>query len=1431
MSRPIYSGFLLSLLLSIHARADNGAVALVAAADDPSWHPLPWTSYGRPPASPQDLTAQFSVELSNSRDTLLVAVVVDDESHDLAPSGAFEWDSQDGCEVFIQWPRQAPQQMVIRSAAASSAVGSASRVVDAGRLIYRLRLPAPQTLPQEAVIGFDLAVVDADADGSFTWQTWGRGEQKMTHPGRLGDLILTNRPTAYLSGKIEAPAGDPGGLCVRVSPSHPAKEWEITARSDDAGRFSLQLPAGDYDLQLGDSTTVQQVLPGTTQVEIPAGRSAVTGDKIPIRWREQPMGEGQVNGAWRTYRLPDGLPGPRIHELEAINDEIWVAADQGLARFDGAVIRTMEMDEPTAFQVIYPDQTGRIWLGSGWLSDGGRGVFVLSGDTLTHFGRSHGLPDLRVTDVIEDQQGNVWLATFGGGVVRYDGQRFRTYTVEDGLGDNIALALAVDAEGVVWVATGYGRSGGRIGGLSRFEAGQFTTLTTDDGLESNWVTDLSVGTDESIWFSTLGGGIARYRNGEIHSLALPDESRRVWALSAVEDDRLLAATSTGIASVHVVEFDALPIDGFNHEVFDVVTDAAGRIWVATARGQLLCYDGTHVRTMVPAGETAAITTILQDVQGSVWAIGHGASVVTPEGLRGSAGSITGIQDALAAQDTMWFATHDGLWSVHEGDLSRYGMSSGLSDARTERLARDSSGTLWVGTRSGVARRRGNRFEMLTSADGLPHPHVIGFEIDGEGDLWIGTRDGVCRYREEQAAESLECEWPLPPGPVDPLFIDQSGAPWFHVSGGLAVYKDGDWLTMGVAEGLPTASVVSAFQDHTGRLWVGTTGGPAYLQDARFIAIDLIGGTSIVFSIDEPIAGEIWFGTRDLGVQRYHDGMLQTLFERDGIGGNSVYDIEAGEQDAIWIATDGGLTRYLPSTEPPEVHISDVVTSVPHGTVSTVSMPSSQRHLTIFFQARGLGLPARSPLYRHRLRGHSDSWQYTRMGRADYEDLARGDYFFEVQAVSRDFVLSLPAHIEIRVDWPYERVLWGSGMALLVLLMGVQIRRVMQRDHRLQLTNAALLRLNEDLSEQERKRQHAEEARAQLDTQVRDLRHLERLRGRLSDTDSLDSILAAAGEAVVATIAAPGSRVHLHCDGRHWDSGGRQRGTHYRHDLSWGVSTRGELEIWVPSRLEEGHRRALLDETAMQVTRALETRELTAQLLQQARLVALGQMAAGVAHELNQPLTAIATVAGDIHLRLLDGHRPSDDRLRQMMTDLTGMVDRMSSTIEHLRVFSRDTSAEPGVPVDLNEVVESGLKVLGTQLANNNILVEQVRAPHVPTIHGQPYQLEQVLLNFLTNARDALDDVPEGQSRTIRVTTSWDAGLICLEVADNGPGIAPEDKERLFEPFFTTKPADRGTGLGLSISYAIVRNHGGTITCDSTLGHGTVFRAEFPVEVE
>jgi len=220
-----------------------------------------------------------------------------------------------------------------------------------------------------------------------------------------------------------------------------------------------------------------------------------------------------------------------------------------------------------------------------------------------------------------------------------------------------------------------------------------------------------------------------------------------------------------------------------------------------------------------------------------------------------------------------------------------------------------------------------------------------------------------------------------------------------------------------------------------------------------------------------------------------------------------------------------------------------------------------------------------------------------------------------------------------------------------------------------------------------------------------------------------------------------------------------------------------------------------------------------------KLAALGTLAAGLAHELNNP---IGIISSRVELMLLDAEtRPLPPDVREDLDVLHRHAQRVSRIAHGLLSFARQAPAQPG-PVDLNRVLEDALLLVEKQMAKDRITVVRELAPSLPQVWGDANALEQVVVNLLTNARDALSD---GGVITVETARVAEPAGVRVAIRDTGPGMTPEVAARVFEPFFTTKP--NGTGLGLSISYGIVREHGGTVDVTSEPGKGTTFVLTFP----
>jgi C4-dicarboxylate-specific signal transduction histidine kinase len=246
----------------------------------------------------------------------------------------------------------------------------------------------------------------------------------------------------------------------------------------------------------------------------------------------------------------------------------------------------------------------------------------------------------------------------------------------------------------------------------------------------------------------------------------------------------------------------------------------------------------------------------------------------------------------------------------------------------------------------------------------------------------------------------------------------------------------------------------------------------------------------------------------------------------------------------------------------------------------------------------------------------------------------------------------------------------------------------------------------------------------------------------------------------------------------------------------------------------------------------ESIEKEAQLIQASKMTTLGTMAAGMAHEINQPLNVIQ-VCADFFLKMIKkGNSISDEDLKSMAGDISNNVQRASEIIKHMRDFARQSEVVK-TKVNINEPIKDVFKVLGHQLKVHQIELKLDLAPELPYIMADHNRLEQVFINLVTNAVDAMDKKGDelgdiGWKRLLKIKSFSENGQAVVTVTDTGTGIPKEIIDKIFEPFFTTKEVGKGTGLGVSISYGIVKDYNGTIEIKSEVGKGTTFELRFPV---
>lgn len=240
----------------------------------------------------------------------------------------------------------------------------------------------------------------------------------------------------------------------------------------------------------------------------------------------------------------------------------------------------------------------------------------------------------------------------------------------------------------------------------------------------------------------------------------------------------------------------------------------------------------------------------------------------------------------------------------------------------------------------------------------------------------------------------------------------------------------------------------------------------------------------------------------------------------------------------------------------------------------------------------------------------------------------------------------------------------------------------------------------------------------------------------------------------------------------------------------------------------------------------EARQHQAELARFSRVSLAGEMAAGLAHELSQPLTAIAAYARG-SLWLLDSPDPDAQALREGISELVGQADRATGVLDRLREFVRPRPSRRE-PVQVPEMVAEAISLARVETAQNGIDITARIEPNLPLVSADRIQIEQVLLNLLRNAGDAIVSAA-ARNRSVVVEARSTASTVQVWVSDTGPGVSEEIADRIFEPFVTTKP--HGMGMGLAISRSILRWHGGALRLVQEPGCGATFVLELPIRAE
>jgi signal transduction histidine kinase/ligand-binding sensor domain-containing protein len=1000
-----------------------------------------------------------------------------------------------------------------------------------------------------------------------------------------------------------------------------------------------------------------------------------------------------------------------------------------------------------------------------------------------------------------------------------------SWTTADGLPQSSIAGLARDREGYLWVGT--------ASGLARFDGDSFVTYPRDPTAEPfKTVSDMTTDARGVIWVAGADSGIARLdQYGRLTSITAPPVSRPLHVAVGPADSVWMGFF--GQLWLHADSRWQRPAEvpeNIVGEVQAILVDASGTVWFGGGRGLARLEPGARLAQPVAGLSCAYVWSLAPAGRGDVW-VGTCGGVVrvsargTVERLMRDHPAGARVRSLRAEGDSvLWFGDRDG---VHRLQVTRESGSSwrarttftaslDLAGAEPNVLLAGANGSIWVGTTgAGLRLIRPLLVGRLTLADGLPDRPVHHLVPDGKGGLWLGGGcSGLVRWR----------------------------------LGEVRTYRP-------PALGLESFCARGLLRDRAGNLWIGEVGRMSRLDTAGH-SVEMVrraGGSIEVIPMLEDSEGRVWFGTT-FGILGYvaRDGST-TMLPDTTLSPHKVWSM-VEDETGVWVGQVGELTHLVNGRVDVRFRKAE---GMPPGPIRGLAY---DRDGDLWIASYGGGLA--------RLRGGSDVQRLPPGGRRFEQALSaividRADRFWflgdggltmmapgelsaavdEGRPVRGAVELGLPDGVpegnggypNAWIDRTVDRLWVGTVDGVVTVDLprfprGATAPRLRIDDVRIDGKHMATLD-----SVVVPVGANALEIRFTAPTfgGPDDLRFRYRLRGH--DRDWIES-----GATRVARYAslAPG-RYTFDLIGRSRDGVERSAPLALAVTVvpAWWQTTLARVVfvllglglMWfaflaLSRRLRE-RARVLQHQISVREQAEAQAAAAARDLAHVSRLATAGELATSIAHELNQPLTAVVGSAQTAR-RLLNGQ--GQEAVRELLDAIVVQSDRAAGVIRSLRAFvlkqrSADELLSPETVVaDTLQLMRQELAVRGVTTRVVNELRPGAR------VRGDAVQLQQVLVNLVLNAADAMSSVPASNRRATVLVRSDDAETVRISVFDTGKGLEPDALARVFDPFFTTKPG--GLGLGLSLSHSIVEAHSGRLWAESAPGKGSAFHIHLPVSL-
>ena len=1222
----------------------------------------------------------------------------------------------------------------------------------------------------------------------------------------------------------------------------------------------------------------------------------------------------------------NGLSGSTIYcVFQDSRGFLWFGTDNGLNKYDGYNFKTYRHQERNpkslsnnTIRAITEDRSGVLWVGT---FGGGLNKFDRDKETFIHYQADPGNPNTlsnnSIFSILAGRGGILWIGTYGGGLDRFlpETGTFTHYQAVPGsqnsLSSNEVRTIYEDRSGILWIGT-YG------GGLNKFlpGTGRFTHYRADptnpNSLSSNWVSTILEDQPGILWIGTLRGGLDKFstKTGAFtHFSFVPGKaaslsSNDVREIYLDRTGMLWVGTARGLNRLdrkkeEFTRYLADPTDTGSlsaNTIRAIYEDRSGVIWIGTEFGGPNKFNRMKKKFFhyynVPNDPNSlsdnTVTAIYQDRAGIFWVGTYGGlnkwdrknEIFTPyqnnprDPRSLSENKVWSIYEDRSGE--LWIGTLGGLnhFDRKNETFTRYLADpknpNSLSDNRIMSIAQDRWGFLWLGTFNGLNRfdpvnKKFKHYRDIAGAPGsLSHNTTISLFEDRYGVLWIGTIEGLNKFNRETDTFTRYRADPRNSGSlssdiINVIYEDQGGILWIGTHGGLNKYeRKADAFThYQMKDGLPSDMILGILEDDHGNLWICTNNGlskfnPSTGQFKNYDSSDGLQDNEFRNGFCKSKSGEMFFG----GVNGFNAFFPDSIIDNPYPPNVVITDFKISNKSvAIGEEVEGRIIL--------EKHISE-----------TSEINLSYKNTTLSFEYVGLHYEAPgSNRYAYKMEGLEKDWNYVGNRRfAIYPHLHPGHYVFKVKASNNDNVWNeTGASIKIHIPPAYWQTWWFRvlmGAIFISMLFGGYYYR----------TRRLRKRLGEQQRVQELLKQSRDEMKKSRDIAEFRSAENEKLIAAISSifiTVAADGKISQWNDSAEKFFNLPNARVkeRLFVDIlREYVPAYKLREIIEMAQHQDKAVNNIEIQVNFPGDKEPKQLLAtinpIMDTGGKNFGFLFLAEDIThrkkeqMQVLVSQKLEALGQMAAGIAHEIRSPLQYIGDnvrfllenfdslmescveIKDSIKNAAESGENVDTEKLNRSLREkdfdffvdeiplaldhIINGVTRVSQIVKYMTEFSH-IGKDAYEKSDLNEMLQTTLVVAHTRIKNAADLQTDF-APGLPPLYCCMGELNQVFLNLLINAVDAVAET--GKHGLIKISTKRKDNELIVEISDNGIGIPDEIKDKIFAPFFTTKKVGYGTGQGLPFSQNIVvERHKGKLYFKSKVNEGTTFFVHLPITEE